>query len=263
MEAVLSIAGSDPSGGAGIQADIKTIAAHDLFAETAITVLTVQNTTGVRGIGPVEPVLVANQIDVVFDDIRPAAVKVGVIPTVELIRVVAESLVRNGAERVVVDPVMVATSGSSLADEPTGAALRELLFPLATVVTPNIPEAEALCGFSIVDEAGVERAARELSDGIPGAVLVKGGHGVSDANDCLCRSGGEPLWFRGERVATGNTHGTGCTLSSAIACGLAVGCEVEEAVFRAKRYVTGALSTGLDLGRGSGPLDHMWERFQR
>lgn len=257
VKAVLSIAGSDSSGGAGIQADIKTIAAHGLFAETAITVLTAQSTTGVYGTLAIDPAFIAQQIDVVFEDIRPAAVKIGTIPTVEAIEAIADALARNRAENVVLDPVMVATSGASLADEPTGPALRDLLFPRATVVTPNIPEAAALSGFPLDGREAMERAALELSAGIPGAVLVKGGHGVVDADDCLGLDG-EARWFPGDRVDTPNTHGTGCTLSSAIACGLAVGCDVVEAVARAKRYVTGALAAGLDLGKGSGPVDHMW-----
>ena len=280
MRSVLSIAGSDPSGGAGVQADIKTIAAHRLFAQTAITTLTIQNTTGVYGVVPVSPEDIERQIDVVFDDIRPDAVKIGVVPSPEAAAAIARALVRAQAANVVVDPVMVATSGSALADSGVARALVEHLFPLATVVTPNIPESEALVVLvgrsekrggdgagageaaasapAIVDKAGMERAARIIGSATPGAVLVKGGHSVEDADDCLRLSDGSVLWLEGRRIDTPNTHGTGCTLSSAIACGLAEGLSVREAVARAKAYLSGALASGLDLGKGSGPVDHMW-----
>lgn len=274
MKAVLSIAGSDPSGGAGLQADIKTIAAHRVFAETAITVLTVQNTTGVYGLIPVSPEDIARQIDVVFDDIRPDAVKIGVVPTAAAAEAIACALRRVRAEKIVVDPVMVATSGSALADSDVAQALVKHLFPIATVVTPNIPESQALCSIAasfdrargeamasvgdIGGKAAMERAARTIASLTPGAVLVKGGHSVSDADDCLRLSTGEIMWLEGKRVDTANTHGTGCTLSSAIACGLAEGLGIAESVRRAKDYLSGALAAGLDLGRGSGPVDHMW-----
>ena len=258
MKSVLTIAGSDSSGGAGIQADIKTIQAHRLFAQSAITALTAQNTTGVYGVIDVPPDFVSRQIDVVFDDIRPDAVKIGMVSSPGIVEAIAEALVRNEAENIVVDPVMVATSGSALSSSGAVIALRERLIPLATVITPNMPEAEVLFGAAISGEEGQERAAREIAAAFGVAVLVKGGHGENDANDVLARPDGTVAWFTGERVKTRNTHGTGCTLSSAIACGLAVGKTLEEAVADAKRYITGALSTGLDLGRGSGPLDHMW-----
>lgn len=259
MRAVLSIAGSDSSGGAGIQADIKTISAHRLFAETAITALTAQNTLGVTGVLEATPEFVRQQIDAVFDDIRPDAVKVGMVSSAAIIRAIAEGLRAHGAERVVVDPVMVATSGSRLmADDALGALKSELL-PLANVVTPNIPEAEILAGGRIEDEAGMVEAARAIAEACGSAVLVKGGHGTADANDVLVKPDGSELWLRSERIDTKDTHGTGCTLSSAIACGLAQGLPVEEAVRRAKRYVTGAIAHDLHIGRGNGPLNHMWE----
>ena len=258
MRSVLSIAGSDSSGGAGIQADIKTIQAHHLFAQTAITALTAQNTTGVYGVLDVDPAFVTQQIDVVFDDIRPDAVKIGMVSSPAIVEAIAEALVRNGAVNIVVDPVMVATSGSELSSSEAVVALRDKLIPLATVITPNIPEAEVLFGAKIEDRAGQERAAMEIARATGVAVLVKGGHGENDANDVLARPDGSVAWFEGERIDTSNTHGTGCTLSSAIACGLAVGQSLEEAVASAKRYITGALAAGLDLGRGSGPMDHMW-----
>lgn len=258
MKSVLSIAGSDSSGGAGIQADIKTIQAHHLFAQTAITALTAQNTTGVYGVLDVEPAFVAQQIDVVFEDIRPDAVKIGMVSSPVIVDAIADALVRNSATNIVVDPVMVATSGSELSSNEAVIALREKLIPLATVITPNMPEAEVLFGAHIENAADQERAAVEIARDTGVAVLVKGGHGENDANDVLARPDGTVTWFEGERVDTANTHGTGCTLSSAIACGLAVGKPLEEAVKLAKDYITGALSAGLDLGHGSGPMDHMW-----
>ena len=275
MRAVLTIAGSDSSGGAGIEADIKTIAAHGLFAECAVTALTAQNTTGVFGVLDVDPDFVEQQIDVVFDDIRPDAVKVGMVSSPAIIAAIARALARNGARHVVVDPVMVATSGARLiADDAVDALVREL-FPLAEVITPNLPEAEALWGAPVSDEEAAERAARALAArcaqaraALGGAaaedataVLVKGGHGLGGpdaANDLLLDADGTATWLRAARVDNPNAHGTGCTLSSAIACGLAEGLGVGEAVARAKAYVAGALGAGLDLGRGSGPLDHMW-----
>ena len=258
MKSVLSIAGSDSSGGAGIQADIKTIQAHHLFAQTAITALTAQNTTGVYGVLDVEPAFVEQQIDVVFEDIRPDAVKIGMVSSPMIVDAIVDALVRNGATNIVVEPVMVATSGSELSSDEAVVALREKLIPLAAVITPNMPEAEVLFGAHIENAADQERAAVEIARATGVAVLVKGGHGENDANDVLARPDGTVTWFEGERVDTANTHGTGCTLSSAIACGLAVGKPLDEAVKSAKDYIIGALSAGLDLGRGSGPMDHMW-----
>ena len=260
MEAVLSIAGSDSSGGAGIQADIKTIAAHRLFAETAITALTAQNTLGVTGVLDVDTAFVAKQIDAVFEDIRPAAVKVGMVSSAAIIEAVADALERYRAANIVVDPVMVATSGARLIGDDAIEALKERLLPLADVVTPNMPEAAVLCGFPVNDDASMERAANELSERVQGAVLVKGGHSAARADDVLvARAGAPAFWLRAPRIDTQNTHGTGCSLSSAIACGLAKGLPMEEAVRAAKDYVRGALAAGLNLGKGSGPLDHMWE----
>lgn len=264
VPAVLSIAGSDSSGGAGIQADIKTIAAHGLFAETAITALTAQNTCGVSAVEEASPSFVAAQIDAVFQDIPPAAVKIGMVSSAAIIEAIAERLHTWNARNVVVDPVMVATSGARLINEDAAGALTDLLFPLASVITPNIPEAEVLDGREITGEDSQLAAARSLAERFGCAVLVKGGHATNDACDVLAtpRTGGDApaiVWFRHERVATTNTHGTGCTLSSAIACGLAQGEPLAEAVASAKAYLTGALEAGLDLGRGSGPVDHMWQ----
>lgn len=254
---VLTIAGSDCSGGAGVQADLKTMAAHKVYGMSAITALTAQNTTGVFGVLEASPEFVAQQIDCVFDDIRPDAVKIGMVSSAAIISVIAARLKAFGASNIVVDPVMVATSGSRLLDEDATDALRGELLPLGTVITPNIPEAEALCGFAIADHDDMERAARRLAAGLGGAVLIKGGH-LTDCADDLLFSEGRPVWLNSPRLDNPNTHGTGCTLSSAIACNLAVGRSVEESVRRAKAYVTGALRAGLNLGRGSGPLDHGW-----
>lgn len=259
MKVVLSIAGSDSSGGAGIQADIKTITAHGLFAETAVTALTAQNTLGVTDVFDVNPRLVTAQICAVFDDIRPDAVKIGMVSSGAIVESIASSLRRYHAGNIVLDPVMVATSGSRLISADAQVALVELLFPLASIITPNIPEASVLCGFSVENADDMERAARFLAEQSGCAVLVKGGHESDAANDVLVLQDGSSVWMRSPRVDTSNTHGTGCTLSSAIACGLAQGYTIEQAVRFAKEYVYGALLTGLNLGRGNGPLNHMWE----
>lgn len=260
MKSVLSIAGSDSSGGAGIQADIKTVSAFHLFAQTAVTALTAQNTLGVFGVVPIDSAFVEQQIDVVFDDIRPDAVKVGMVSSAAIASAIACALDRNRADNVVVDPVMVATSGARLIDDDALEALVFQLIPRARVITPNIPEAEILSGVTVRDEESQQEAARAIVDGGARAVLVKGGHGENDANDVLVQRDNPTVWFRSPRIATSNTHGTGCTLSSAIACGLASDLSLEAAIDQAKSYLLGALAAGLDLGRGSGPLDHMWNR---
>ena len=252
MKCVLTIAGSDCSGGAGIQADIKTMQANGVYAMSAVTALTAQNTTGVYGIMESSPEFLESQLDCVFEDIFPDAVKIGMVSSVPLIQVIGDSLTKWKASNIVVDPVMVSTSGSRLLRED---ALMERLLPLASVITPNIPEAEVLTGRSITGEAQMEEAARRLGEMYPGAVLIKGGHQVSDANDLLYDRG-RLVWLRGERIDNPNTHGTGCTLSSAIASNLAKGFPMEESIRRAKAYISGALRAGLDLGRGSGPMDH-------
>ena len=252
---VLTIAGSDSSGGAGIQADLKTMLANGVYGMSAITSLTAQNTTGVSGIFPVTPEFLAMQIDSVFSDIRPDAVKIGMVSSGELIRVIAERLSYYKAENIVVDPVMISTSGSRLLDEDAVGALKELLLPMAAVATPNIPEAEVLSGICIRSSEDMVRAAEIISRQYGCAVLCKGGHRLNDANDLLYRDGGF-CWFMGRRIDNPNTHGTGCTLSSAIASGLARGYSLEQAVERAKEYLSGALEAMLDLGSGSGPMDH-------
>ena len=261
---VLSVAGSDSSGGAGIQADIKTATALGVYAETAITALTAQNTQGVSGVAVTDPAFVTEQIDRCFEDIPPRAVKIGMVPTPEVAHAIAEALLAHRAENIVLDPVMVATSGSALSDDDAIGVLARELFGAATVITPNIPETEALAGREIADAEAMEDAARELAERYGCGVLVKGGHRVEDANDVLAAFTAdnevETVWLAGQRVATDNTHGTGCTLSTAIACGLARGLSLEDAVRCAKGYLTGALSSGLALGHGNGPVDHMWEQ---
>ncbi|MDO5042001.1 MAG: bifunctional hydroxymethylpyrimidine kinase/phosphomethylpyrimidine kinase [Slackia sp.] len=257
VSSVVSIAGSDSSGGAGIQADIKTIAAFGLFAQTVVTALTAQNTTGVFAVADSAPTFVRAQIDAVFTDIRPDAVKIGMVSSSAIADAVADGLAAHSARNIVLDPVMVSTSGAALIDERAQNALIEKLFPLASVITPNIPETEVLCGMEVRTKDDMQRAACMLKAKTPGAVLVKGGHGVSGADDVLCCDEGV-FWFEGHRIDTQDTHGTGCTLSSAIACGLAEGRSVPDAVDAAKRYVAGALEAGFRMGKGSGPLDHMW-----
>ena len=257
MKKALTIAGSDSSGGAGIQADIKTMTMNGVYAMGAITAITAQNTTGVTGILEVSPDFLGKQLDAVFEDIFPDAVKIGMVSSSELIRVIADSLVRYGAANIVVDPVMVATSGARLIEDEAIETLKSRLLPLATVITPNIPEAEILADMTITDEAGMEEAAKTLYERYGCAALVKGGHRINDANDVLYATPDQgPVWFKGRRIDNPNTHGTGCTLSSAIASNLARGYSLEESVERAKEYLSGALAAMLDLGKGSGPLAH-------
>ena len=258
MKTALSIAGSDSSGGAGIQADLKTMTMNGVFAMTAITALTAQNTTGVQAIQEATSDFLRQQLDSVFTDIRPDAVKIGMVSSPELISVIADRLRFYGAQNIVVDPVMVATSGARLIRPEAVETLTRELLPLAIVATPNIPEAELLAGCTIDTPAAMETAARVIRDRYGCAVLLKGGHRVNDANDLLCWDGGLQ-WFAGERIANPNTHGTGCTLSSAIAANLAKGYPLTAAVGRAKAYLTGALAAMLDLGKGSGPMNHAWD----
>ena len=258
MKTALTIAGTDPSGGAGIQADIKTMTAHGVYAMSAVTALTAQNTTGVTGIMEVTPEFLREQIDDIFTDIYPDAVKIGMVSSSRLIEVIAERLAHYGAANIVVDPVMVATSGARLIGEEAVDTLKERLLPMATVLTPNIPEAEVLSGMDVRTAEDMERAAALIGDTYGCAVLVKGGHQLNDANDLLYR-GGRLKWFRGKRIHNPNTHGTGCTLSSAIAANLAKGYDLDRSVERAKAYISGALAAMLDLGRGSGPMNHMFD----
>ena len=258
MKTALTIAGSDSSGGAGIQADIKTMTMNGVYAMSAITALTAQNTTGVREILESTPEFLKQQIDAVFEDIYPDAVKIGMVASSELICVIADALHYHNAKNIVVDPVMVATSGSALMKTDAVQTLIEKLLPLASLVTPNIPEAQVLSGRKILTKEDMYTAAKKIGDSYGCAVLLKGGHSISDANDLLYTNG-EFIWFEGKRIDNPNTHGTGCTLSSAIASNLAKGYTLTESVQRSKDYISGALAAMLDLGSGSGPMNHAFD----
>ncbi|MBQ8184258.1 MAG: bifunctional hydroxymethylpyrimidine kinase/phosphomethylpyrimidine kinase [Lachnospiraceae bacterium] len=258
MKTALTIAGSDSSGGAGIQADIKTMTMNGVYAMSAITALTAQNTTGVAAILEVTPAFLKQQMDCIFTDIRPDAVKIGMVSSGALIETMAERLRTYEAANIVVDPVMAATSGSRLITEDSVRTLKKELLPLATLVTPNIPEAEILSGIQIRTSEEMEKAAEIIGKEYGTAVLVKGGHRVNDAND-LFYEGGRAKWIMGKRIENPNTHGTGCTLSSAIASNLAKGYCLEDSIERAKDYLSGALLVMLDLGKGSGPMNHAFD----
>ena len=258
MKTALTIAGSDCSGGAGIQADLKTMTMNGVYAMSAITALTAQNTTGVRAIQESTPNFLKQQLDAVFEDIYPDAVKIGMVASSELIRVIADRLRYYNAKNVVIDPVMVATSGSALMKNDAVQTLIEELLPVSTLVTPNIPEAQVLSGLTIESKEDMVTAAKQIGDGYHCAVLLKGGHSVNDANDLLYANG-ELVWFEGKRINNPNTHGTGCTLSSAITSNLAKGFSLAESVQRAKDYISGALAAMLDLGEGSGPMNHAFD----
>lgn len=258
MKTALTIAGSDCSGGAGIQADIKTMTMNGVYAMSAITALTAQNTTGVTAIQESTPDFLKQQIDAVFEDIYPDAVKIGMVASGELIRVIADRLRHYGAKNIVVDPVMVATSGSALMKSDAVQTIIEELLPISTLVTPNIPEAQVLSGLPIKTKEDIVAAAKLIGDSYNCAVLLKGGHSINDANDLLYAHG-ESVWFEGKRIKNPNTHGTGCTLSSAIASNLAKGFTLAESVQRAKDYISGALAAMLDLGKGSGPMNHAFD----
>ena len=258
MKTALTIAGSDCSGGAGIQADLKTMTMNGVYAMSAITALTAQNTTGVRAIQESTPDFLKQQIDAVFEDIYPDAVKIGMVASSDLIRVIADRLKYYDAKNIVVDPVMVATSGSALMKNDAVQTLIEELLPVATLVTPNIPEAQVLSGMTIEKKENMIDAAKQIGDSYHCSVLLKGGHSINDANDLLYANG-EMVWFEGKRINNPNTHGTGCTLSSAIASNLAKGFTLVDSVQRAKNYISGALSAQLDLGRGSGPMMHNFD----
>jgi hydroxymethylpyrimidine/phosphomethylpyrimidine kinase len=255
MKTALTIAGSDTCGGAGIQADIKTMTMNGVYAMSAITALTAQNTIGVTGIMEVTPQFLKEQIDDVFDDIRPDAVKIGMVSSSELIKTIADELKRYNMANIVVDPVMVATSGARLINEDAIATLKSELLPIATIITPNIPEAEVLSGISIHNDDDMIESAKIISEEFGCAVLCKGGHSINDANDLLYQNR-DYKWLHGERIDNPNTHGTGCTLSSAIASNLAKGYDLFTSVQRAKEYILGALSAMLDLGKESGPMNH-------
>ena len=258
MKTALSIAGSDSCGGAGIQADIKTMTLNGVYAMSAVTALTAQNTTGVSAILEADADFLEKEINAVFEDIFPDAVKIGMVSSSALIEVIAQRLKFYQAENIVVDPVMAATSGARLINDSAINTLEEKLLPIADVITPNIPETEVLSGMKISDKDDMEKAAVSIGEKFKCAVLVKGGHSINDADDILY-SNGKITYFKGKRIDNPNTHGTGCTLSSAIAANLAKGYSLEKSVERAKEYISGALGAMLDLGRGSGPMNHAFD----
>jgi len=262
MKTALTIAGSDSIGGAGIQADIKTMTMNGVYAMSAITAMTAQNTLGVKAISESTPEFLRDQIDVVFEDIFPDSVKIGMVSSAKLVEVIADRLKFYDAKNIVVDPVMVSTSGTDLIKTEAIESLASNLFPISTLVTPNIPEAEILADIKICNNNDMISAAKLISSKYGCNVLIKGGHCINDANDLLYKNG-ECHWFEGKRVYNPNTHGTGCTLSSAIASNLAKGYSLEESIQKAKNYISGALSDMLDLGKGSGPLMHNFDLGSR
>lgn len=255
IHTALTIAGSDSSGGAGIQADIKTMITNGVYAMSAVTALTAQNTMGVSDIMTVTPEFLQKQIDAVFEDIFPDAVKIGMAANGELVEKIADRLEYYNAKNIVTDPVMVATSGAGLMENSAADIMMKRLFPLSAVITPNIPEAQALSGMSIQSEEDMKKSAEIIGKKCRCAVLLKGGHSINDANDLLYHNGCIEC-FKGKRINTPNTHGTGCTLSSAIASNLAKGLSIEEAIKKAKKYISNAMLNDIDLGKGSGPLNH-------
>ena len=255
MKVVLSIAGSDSSGGAGIQADIKSIIANNCFAETAITALTAQNTLGVRDILNVTPKFLENELDAIFEDIYPDAIKIGMVSDKELIKVIAKKLKQYNAKNIILDPVMVATSGAKLISDDAYESLVNELIPLSDIITPNIPEAEILANMKINNDKDMEKAALIITKLNCKACLLKGGHNINDANDLLCYDN-RLIWINGKRINNPNTHGTGCTLSSAIASNIAKGYDIETSIRRSKAYLSRCLNDMLDLGKGRGPMNH-------
>ncbi len=256
MKKVLTIAGSDCSGGAGIQADLKTMTVHGVYGMSVITALTAQNTTGVYGITDASPEFVGKQMDCVFTDIVPDAVKIGMVSNSEIIGIIAERLTYYHAKNIVLDPIMIATSKSELLQSNARETLMAKFFPVAGIITPNLYEAEILSGVKTGDKNGMINAAEKIAERFQGGILIKGGH-LKDTADDLLYTNQKAVWIRGERVDNPNTHGTGCTLSSAIACNLAKGYCIEDSVRRSKKYLTEVLKAGLDLGRQNGPLNHM------
>ncbi len=257
MKKVLTIAGSDCSGGAGIQADLKTFMAHGCYGMSVITALTAQNTTGVYGIENCTPEFVKNQLECVLTDIPPGAIKIGMVSSVAIIEAIVEKLKEHQSTNIVVDPVMVATSGSRLIEDDAMDALLKQLMPLSTVITPNLYEAELISGMKIHTVDEMVDAAKKIAETYQGHILIKGGHLETDANDLLYTEG-EIFWFEGKKIDNPNTHGTGCTLSSAIASNLALGHTVEESIRNSKAYIAGAIADKMDIGKGRGPLNHVY-----
>lgn len=258
MRKILSIAGSDSIGGAGIQADIKTITAHQMYAMTVVTAVTAQNTLGVRDVVKLSPEFVGKQIDCVFEDIVPDSIKIGMVADSEIISVIAGRLRKYHATNIVLDPVMVSTSGSKLMEDEAKEVFMKELLPMARIITPNLPEAQVLCGSEVKTKADMLKAAKEISIHYRGAILIKGGHLESEEAVDLLYQGGKFQWFEATRIKNPNTHGTGCTLSSALACNIAAGHSLEKSVSLSKQYISGALLAMLDIGKGPGPIDHTY-----
>ncbi len=261
MYAVLSIAGSDSCCGAGVQADIKTLSAIGVYGLTAVTAVTAQNTLGVQAVFPLPADMVRAQLESVCGDIRPCAVKIGMLPDAQCVRAVSGAIRRYALEHIVIDTVFSASAGTVLQPEAAMRAAAEELYPLAELLTPNIPEAEQLSGMRITADAGCEAAARRIGERWGCAVLIKGGHRESGADDVLYTANGTCRWFRAQKQPNPHTHGTGCTFSSAIAGYLAQGCAVEQAVRRAKEFITGAVADGFAIGHGRGPLNHFYSFY--
>ena len=261
MYRALTIAGSDSCGGAGIQADLKTMMAHKVYGMSIITALVAQNTTGVRDIMEVTTQFLNEQFDCVFEDIYPDAIKIGMVSSPSLIETIVTKLKQYPVNNIVVDPVMVSTSGSRLLADNALKILKESLIPLASIITPNIPEAQVLADMIIDSKVEMINAAEKISSFYNGYILIKGGHFENRADDLLYYQG-NITWLENEKINNPNTHGTGCTLSSAIASNLAIGYSMNESVIKAKKYITGALNANLDLGKGSGPLNHCWNMIE-
>lgn len=262
MNTVLTIAGTDSTGGAGVQADLKTFMAHNVYGMSIITALVAQNTLGVKDIMNVTPDFLEEQFDCVFNDIFPDALKIGMVSETELIHTIVKKLKQYHARHIVVDPVMVSTSGSRLIEDSALDALKYELIPLSEIITPNIPEAEVLTGKKIKSKEDMIRAAQDIRQWYQGDILIKGGHFEDRADDLLYHNN-EKIWLECEHIDNPNTHGTGCTLSSAIASHLASGYDMITSVRKAKDYISGALKANLDLGHGSGPLNHCWNLKQK
>lgn len=256
MKSVLTIAGSDPSGGAGIQADLKTMMSYKVYGMSVLTLLTAQNTKGVRSVFPLPPEFVGSQLDTIFTDIPPDAVKIGLLGNARIAEIVAEKLALYRPTHIVLDPVAASTSGTAFLDEELEEIMKKKLFPMAELVTPNIPEAKHYLHTSIGDNKDRADLGRCLCEEWKCAILIKGGHTETGSADDLLCSQTQEVWFPGKRIMAQNTHGTGCTLSTAIACGLAKGSSLEESIQNAKDYLAELLRLDIPLGHGNGPLHH-------
>ena len=261
MKTVLTIAGSDSGGGAGIQADIKAISANGAFGMSVITAVTAQNTKEVRSVQQIDLQIIQDQIEAVFDDIQVDAVKIGMLGNVETVQVVAETLKKYKPKYIVVDPVMISKGGHYLLEESAVEAVKEKILPLSSIITPNIPEAEVLIGRTLQTEEEMYKACEQIMEMGVDAVLIKGGHLMGPPND-LFYNGVDFHWLKANRIHTKNTHGTGCTLSSAIAANLAKGSTLFEAVKLAKQYITTAITHSLPLGSGHGPTHHFYDLYE-